>query len=50
MTEKELQTCLEDGQANAGAVSLQIDRFLREAKVFSGNIEGSETYTPGSIL
>lgn len=50
MTRDELQSCLEEGSANAGAVQSQIDRFIREASAYADNIDGSDSYTPGSIL
>lgn len=50
MTHDELQSCLEEGSANAGAVQSQIDRFIREASAYADNIDGSDSYTPGSIL
>lgn len=50
MTRDELQVCLEEGSANAGAVESQIDRFIREASAYADNIDGSDSYTPGSIL
>ncbi len=50
MTAEELQRCLDEGSANAGAVSQQIDRFLREANMFAAGVDGAATYQPGSIL
>lgn len=50
MNAEELRTCLAEGSANAGAVSTQIDRFIREAALFTDNIDGAGDYTPGSIL
>lgn len=49
MTEAELQACLDEGKANAGAVKAQIDGFVKEVAATS-NIAGAETYQPGSIL
>ena len=50
MSREELQACLEEGSANAGAVRSQIDRFIREASAYADNIDGSDSYVPGSIL
>ncbi|MDF1852875.1 MAG: adenylosuccinate lyase [Verrucomicrobiales bacterium] len=50
MSADELRSCLAEGSANAGAVSTQIDRFIREATIFADNIDGAGDYTPGSIL
>lgn len=49
MTEAELQACLDEGKANAGAVKAQIDGFVKEVAATS-NLAGAETYQPGSIL
>ena len=50
MTEDELQTCLEEGKANAGAVQAQIDRFLREANALVEGVDGAADYEAGAIL
>lgn len=50
MNREELQACLEEGKANAGAVQTQIDRFISEASAYADNIDGSGSYAPGSIL
>lgn len=49
MTEAELQACLDEGKANAGAVKAQIDSFVKEVATTSG-LAGANTYQPGSIL
>ena len=49
MNEAELQACLDEGKANAGAVQAQIDGFVKEVAATS-NLEGADTYQPGSIL
>jgi hypothetical protein len=50
MNKEQLQSCLEEGKANAGAVQTQIDRFISEASTYANNIEGAGIYAPGSIL
>jgi adenylosuccinate lyase len=50
MTAAELQSCLTEGKANAGAVELQINHFINETRKLVAGIEGAETYKPGSIL
>ena len=50
MSYDELQASLDEGKANAGAVQMQIDRFISEASAYADNIAGAATYTPGSIL
>ncbi|MDP4792403.1 MAG: adenylosuccinate lyase, partial [Verrucomicrobiales bacterium] len=50
MSAEELQSCLTEGKANAGAVELQINHFISETKKLVASIEGAEAYTPGSIL
>ncbi len=50
MSYDELQTSLEEGKANAGAVQMQIDRFISEASAYADNIDGAASYEPGSIL
>ena len=49
MTEAELQACLDEGKANAGAVKAQIDSFVKEVATTS-DLAGANTYQPGSIL
>ena len=49
MTEAELQACLDEGKANAGAVQAQIDSFVKEVAATS-DLAGADTYQPGSIL
>ena len=50
MSAEELQSCLTEGKANAGAVELQINHFISETQKLVASIEGAEAYTPGSIL
>lgn len=50
MTEAELLACLEEGKANAGAASAQVDHFIAEVETHTGTVEGAKTYQPGSIL
>lgn len=50
MTKEELQACLDEGKANAGAVKAQIDRFIREAHIFADGVDGSKEYVAGGIL
>ena len=50
LTEAELQACLEEGKANAGAAGAQIDYFVAEAEVYASSVEGAAGYQPGSIL
>ncbi|MEM9283733.1 MAG: adenylosuccinate lyase [Verrucomicrobiota bacterium] len=50
MTLEELQTCLDEGKANAGAVQAQIVQFIKEVAEATENVTDSETYQPGSIL
>ncbi|MEX2579454.1 MAG: adenylosuccinate lyase [Verrucomicrobiales bacterium] len=50
MSRQELETCLEEGKANAGAVDVQIDRFTREANSFVDGVEGAKSYQAGAIL
>jgi len=50
MTREELETCLEEGRSNAGAVHEQVDRFVHEANAFAEGVEGATAYQPGSIL
>ena len=49
MNESELQACLDEGKANAGAVQSQIDAFILEVSETT-TIDGADTYQPGSIL
>lgn len=49
MNEIELQACLDEGKANAGAVQTQIDAFILEVSETT-QIDGADTYQPGSIL
>ena len=49
MNESELQACLDEGKANAGAVQSQIDAFILEVSEIT-KIDGADTYQPGSIL
>ena len=50
MTKDELQSCLEEGKANAGAVQSQIDRFQREVGALVEGVDGADSYEPGAIL
>lgn len=46
----ELQACLDDGRANAGAAGAQIDDFVGAVRRFASTVEGAADYQPGSIL
>lgn len=50
MSATELRTCLEEGQANAGATDLQISHFITESDRYVSQFEGADLYTPGGIL
>ncbi|MEM9016543.1 MAG: adenylosuccinate lyase [Verrucomicrobiota bacterium] len=50
MSREDLQSCLEEGQRNAGAVQAQIDQFVQEASTYADNIDGAKDYAPGAIL
>ncbi len=50
MSAAELQACLDEGRANAGATDGQIDHFLTETDRFVARCEGAAGYAPGGIL
>jgi len=50
MSAAELQSCLEEGQSNAGDVTLQINHFINESGKFVASVQGAGAYSPGSIL
>ncbi len=50
MTKEELEKALEDGKANAGASSAQINAFQARVREISDDVEGAADYEPGSIL
>ncbi|MDF1812050.1 MAG: adenylosuccinate lyase [Verrucomicrobiales bacterium] len=50
MSESDLQTALQEGSKNIGAVSAQIDVFLKASTNAVSAVSGAGDYAPGSIL
>jgi len=50
MSKSDLENALKEGSENIGAVSAQIDVFLREAETAVAAVPGARTYTVGTIL